>query len=114
MKEIVIDLKGKTLGRAAVEVANILIGKNEEDYASNKLPDVVVKIKNLALLKLDAKKMINNRYYTHSGYLGSLKEFSLQDMWDKDPFALFSKVVSGMLPKNKLQSRRIKKLQEIK
>jgi hypothetical protein len=63
MREIKIDLSGKSLGRAAVEVANALIGKGEVTYAPNIVPDVKVTIENLDQIKLDAKKLFNKKYY---------------------------------------------------
>lgn len=114
MKEIIIDLSNKSLGRGAVEVANALIGKAELDYAPNRVPDVKVVVQNLEKVKLDAKKLFSKKYYTHSGYLGSLKESTLEQMWEKDSFALFIKIVRGMLPKNKLTVERIKRIKVAK
>lgn len=114
MKEIIIDLDGKSLGRAAVEVANALIGKGEIDYAPNIVPDVSVIIKNMEKAKLDGKKIFSKKYYKHSGYLGSLKESTLGQMWEKDSFELFKKIVRGMLPKNKLTIERIKRIKVAK
>lgn len=110
MKEITVDLGGKVLGRACVEIANVLIGKNDPTYAPNVLPDVFVVIKNLDKMKIEPKKLIANKYYTHSGYLGSLKEMSLGEMLEKDRLALLKTVVAGMLPKNKLRPERIKRI----
>jgi len=114
MKEITIDLENKSLGRGAVEVANALIGKGEIDYAPNIVPNVKVVISNLEKAKIDAKKLFGKKYYTHSGYLGSLKESTLGQMWEKDSFALFIKIVRGMLPKNKLTVERIKRIKVAK
>lgn len=114
MTEIKIDLSGKPMGRAAVEVANALIGKGEETYAPNIVPDIRVTIENLDKIKLDAKKLFNKKYYSHSGYLGSLKESTLAQMWEKDSFGLFVRVVKGMLPKNKLTVERIKRIKVAK
>lgn len=111
MKEIIVELEGKSLGRAAVEVANALIGKSEVNYAPNSIPDVSVTLKNIDKMKLDAKKLVDKKYYTHSGYLGSLKEANLEQMWKKDSLALFIKIVKGMLPKNKLIGERVKRIQ---
>ncbi|OQA51970.1 MAG: 50S ribosomal protein L13 [candidate division WS2 bacterium ADurb.Bin280] len=110
MKEITIDVKGKVLGRAAVEIASALIGKSQADYAPNIIPDVTVKVVNAKDIKIDPKKSIANKYYTHSGYLGSLKERSLGEMLERDREKLIKIVVSGMLPKNKLRSQRLKRL----
>lgn len=114
MKDVKIDLTGKSLGRGAVEVAKILIGKNDENYAPNIIPDVSVTLENIDKIKLDSRKLVNEKYYTHSGYLGSLKEKTLQQMWDEDKIALFKKVVKGMLPKNKLTTERIKRIKVAK
>lgn len=107
MKEITFDLKGKSVGRAASEVAKILMGKNEVDFSPNKVSPVTIKIKNAGLLKMDISKMYKKKYYYHSGYLGNLREVPLKEEFEKSPNEFFVKVLGGMLPRNRLKKPRL-------
>jgi len=110
MKTVKINVKGKTLGRAASEAAKVLIGKDELSYSPNKIPDVELIIENVKLLTFEPKKAIKKTYYKHSGYLGKLKTMKAQTLIEKDPQSYFKKVVSGMLPNNKLKVARLKRM----
>lgn len=110
MKEHKIDITGQVLGRAASEVAKIIIGKDSPDYAPNKLSENKVIVVNIDKLYFSGRKAIQKKYYSHSGYIGSLKEKSLDDEFKADPKKLFTRTVKGMLPKNKLAKEMIKKL----
>jgi len=106
----IIDVKNKVLGRVATEVAKLLRGKHKANFSPNKdIGDFVV-IKNISDVKITGKKMKTKKYYHHSGYLGSLREISLEKMFEKSPAEVFKKAVWGMLPKNKLRARQIKRL----
>ncbi|MDP1538529.1 MAG: 50S ribosomal protein L13 [bacterium] len=105
-----IDATGKIMGRLAVEIAVLLRGKNKSDFAPYKdIGDVVI-VKNVTRLKFTGKKMEQKKYYRHSGYLGGLKEISLKKLFEKNPTEVFKKAVFGMLPKNKLRAKMIKRL----
>jgi len=54
--------------------------------------------------------MEQKKYYRHSGYLGGLKEISLKKLFEKNPTEVLKKAVFGMLPKNKLRAKMIKRL----
>lgn len=110
MIEHKINLTGLPMGRAASEVAKLIIGKNSPDYAPNKLSDAIVIVSNVDKLSFSGRKLIQKKYYTHSGYIGNLKEKSLEASFQEDPKKLFAKTVKGMLPKNRLGSQMIKKL----
>lgn len=109
--EYTIDVKGKSLGRAASEVAAILRGKNTPGFTSNKAPDVKVEILNVADIKISGNKMDQRDYKSFSGYPGGLKLTKMKEVVKKkgNEF-IFKKAVLGMLPKNKLQSIMIKNL----
>lgn len=98
------------LGRAASEVAKLIIGKNDPSYAPNKLSESVVTVVNVDKLSFSGRKLIQKKYYSHSGYIGNLKEKSLSDSFQDDPKKLFTQTVKGMLPKNRLGAQMIKKL----
>lgn len=105
-----VDLDGQTLGRAASNIAKILMGKHKADYAPHRdAGDFVVAI-NANKIKVTGQKLTQKIYYHHSGYDGNLKEFSLQVMMAKDPRKVIDHAVSGMLPKNKHRDLRLKRL----
>ncbi len=105
-----IDAANKVLGRLATEIAILLRGKNKTDFAPNKdIGDFVV-IKNIKKIKVTGKKFEKKIYYHHTGYLGGLKETPFKKLFKKDPGEVLKKAVFGMLPKNKLRAKQIKRL----
>lgn len=105
-----IDATDRILGRLAVEIAVLLRGKNNPDFVPYKESDVVVVVKNVDKLRVTGKKMEQKKYYRHSGYLGSLKEKPLKTFFAENPAKVLQEAVFGMLPKNKLRARVIKRL----
>ena len=105
-----IDASGKILGRLAVQIAVLLRGKQKPDFVLYKDMGDIVIIKNVAQLKFTGRKMEQKKYYRHSGYLGGLKEISLKELLAKNPAEVLKKAVFGMLPKNKLRAKMIKRL----
>jgi len=105
MKEFTIDAKGKSMGRVASEVSKLLQGKHLAEYAPNKLSGVTVHVTNLSQVRFTGRKLADKVYYKHTGYIGHVKETKLKDIFVKDPRLAFEKILSGMLPKNKLRSK---------
>ncbi|NOY35782.1 MAG: 50S ribosomal protein L13 [bacterium] len=109
--EIILDVKGKALGRAATEAAVILRGKNNTDFAPNRIPDIKLLVENIDKIKITGNKLKQKKYIRHSGYPGSLKTAAMEDVIDKKGTGyVFEKAVSGMLPKNKLRKQMLKNL----
>jgi len=109
-KTHIINASGKILGRLAAEIAVLLRGKHRQDFAPNKDAGDSVVIENVAGLKVSGKKMEQKKYFRHSGYLGSSKETPMKIIFQKDPAEVLKKAVFGMLPKNKLRAKMIKRL----
>jgi len=105
-----IDAADKVLGRLATEIAILLRGKNKPDFAPNKDIGGFVVVKNFNKIKITGKKLFQKIYYHHTGYLGGLKEISLKKLFEKNPTQVLKKAVFGMLPKNKLRAKQIKRL----
>lgn len=105
-----IDAADKVLGRLAVQVALLLRGKNKPGFAPNVDGGDIVKIKNVAKIKITGKKLEQKKYYRHSGYLGGLKATPLKDVFATKPEEVLKEAVLGMLPKNKLRAQMIKRL----
>lgn len=105
-----IDATGKVLGRLATQIARLLRGKHRPDFVPNKdLGDVVI-VKNINKIKITGKKIAQKKYYHYSGYPGGLKEKPLKTLIKENPAEVLKKAVYGMLPKNKLRARQIKRL----
>ncbi|QFR38689.1 50S ribosomal protein L13 [Candidatus Gracilibacteria bacterium 28_42_T64] len=109
-KWYVIDATGLTLGRLATQLAVILKGKNKASYAPHLDNGDYVVVTNCDKFKVTGKKMTDKMYHSHTGYLGGLKEISLEDLLVKKPQKALEFAVSGMLPKNKLRRHMISRL----
>ncbi|MEO0288769.1 MAG: 50S ribosomal protein L13 [candidate division WOR-3 bacterium] len=106
----IVDAKGKTLGRLSTKISTILMGKNKVTYQ----PDVDngdgVIVINAKDIKVTGNKLSNKKYYSHSGYIGNLKESTLKEMLEKNPSKIITLAVKRMLPKNKLGRRMLTRL----
>ena len=109
-KTHIIDATNQTLGRLASKIAVLLMGKEKTNFQYSVDTGDFVIVKNVSKIKVTGKKMKEKKYYSHSGYLGGLKEKKLIEVFQKDPAKLLRMVVMGMLPKNKLRKKRIKRL----
>ena len=107
---VLIDLEGAILGRAAVKVANMLRGKDKPVFTPHLDTGEHVIAINASGLKLTGRKIVQKRYYRYTGYPGGLREVSLADQMVKHPDAVFVSAVKGMLPKNRLGRKVMKKL----
>jgi len=109
-KWFVIDAENKTLGRMSTTIAKILMGKNKVTYQ----PDIDngdgVIIINAKKVRLTGAKFEDKMYYTHSGYIGNLKEKNLNEMMTKHPDKVILLSVKRMLPKNKLGRKMLTRL----
>tara|TARA_B100002019_G_scaffold291746_1_gene312807 strand:+ start:892 stop:1317 length:426 start_codon:yes stop_codon:yes gene_type:complete len=109
-KWYIMDCSGKTLGRLSVLVANILRGKNKPEYTPNSdVGDFVVLI-NAKNIKVTGNKSEDKIYYRHTGYPGGIKQINFKDQLAKNPEKIIRDSVKGMLPKNRLNRKIIKKL----
>ncbi len=105
-----VDLKDKILGRSAVKIAQLLAGKGKVltgDHLDN--GDFVVAI-NARDFIVTGKKLTDKIYYSHSGFPGGFKERTLAQMKEKDPRRVIEKAVKGMLPKDKHQQTKLRRL----
>ncbi|MEA1912435.1 MAG: 50S ribosomal protein L13 [candidate division WOR-3 bacterium] len=106
----IIDAKDKILGRLASRIAIILRGKHKPEFTPHIDNGDFVIVINADKVRLTGKKVEQKLYRHHSGYLGGLKEIPLSKKMEKDPEGVIIHAVSGMLPKNKLGRKMIKKL----
>jgi len=106
----VVDLKDQTLGRAATRIAMVLRGKHKPTFTPHQDCGDFVIVLNADKIKLGGNKWNDKMYRWHTGFPGGLKEFTADEMRDRDPTYMVRKAVWGMLPKNRLGRKIIKKL----
>lgn len=109
-KWYVVDAEGKTLGRLASEVANVLRGKNKPTYTPHIDTGDYVIVVNAEKIQVTGKKLDQKIYYHHSEYVGGMKEATLREMMQKKPEFVITHAVNGMLPKGPLGRQMLKKL----
>ncbi|MFO7891288.1 MAG: 50S ribosomal protein L13 [bacterium] len=109
-KWFIIDANNQILGRIASQIAHILKGKHKSEYAPHvDLGDNVIII-NAEKVKVTGKKSFDISYKRYSGYPGGLKNITYSHMKEKKPEFIIKHAVKGMLPKNILGRKMIKKL----
>lgn len=106
----VVDAQDKILGRLASQIANRLRGKHKPEYSPHMDNGDFVIVVNCDKVKVTGKKMLEKKYYRHSGWVGGLRETSLADMLAKHPTRVITHAVKGMLPRNRLGRAMLKKL----
>lgn len=106
----VLDGSGQSVGRLASQVAKLLLGKHRPYYVPYHDTGDHVVVLNCKQLRFSGRKWEQKHYYRHSGYVGGIKSISAADLFAKDPCEVLRRAVKGMLPKNKLQAKRLKKL----
>jgi len=105
-----IDAKNKILGRLASEIAQILQGKKNPKYEPRLVSGDRVFVKNYQGIKVTGKKFKEKIYYHHTGYVGHLKEKTMEQIFQRDPKRVLREAVRRMLPKNFLNAKRLKNL----
>jgi len=109
-KWYLVDAKDKVLGRLATQIAMRLRGKHKPIFTPYADTGDFVVVINADKVTLTGKKWANKIYYRHSGYIGGLKQISAKKLHEKKPEDILRFAVRGMLPKNSLGRRQLKKL----
>lgn len=104
------DVKDKTLGRVASEIATVLMGKSKPYFVSNLDCGDYVVVVNAKDIKVSGKKELQKKYSRHSGYPGGYREETLMELRKRAPGDIIRFAVLGMLPQNKLQDRMLTRL----
>jgi len=105
-----VDADGKTLGRLATEIARRLRGKHKAVYTPHVDTGDYIVVINAEKVKVTGNKAKDKIYYTHSGYMGGLKQINFEDLIQKAPERVIETAVKGMLPKNPLGRAMFRKL----
>ena len=106
----IVDVAGKILGRAATQIAVLLMGKDRPDFTPNVDNGAGVVVTNCDKITISGNKAEEKVYKRFSGYPGGQKTTVYKEMISKDPKHVLRHAVKGMLPKNKLGARMIKRL----
>ena len=105
-----VDAKGAVLGRLAAEIASRLQGKHNPLYTPHVDSGDWIVVINADKIVLTGRKLDQKQYYRHSGYIGGLKSTTARELQEKKPEDLIRFAVKGMLPKNRLGKKQLKKL----
>lgn len=106
----VVDAEGERLGRLASKIAGLLQGKHRPDYSRHQLSEDFVIVVNAAKIGVSGAKMTQKVYYRHSGYLGGMRTRTLEEMLARFPARVIELAVKGMLPRNRLGRRMLRRL----
>ncbi|MDD4356696.1 MAG: 50S ribosomal protein L13 [Smithellaceae bacterium] len=106
----VVDASGKVLGRLASEIALRLRGKHKAIYTPHVDTGDFIVVVNAEKIVLTGKKLTDKIYYSYSGYPGGLRETAAGKMLAEKPEKLIRLAVAGMMPKNNLGRKMLKKL----
>ena len=105
-----IDAKDQILGRVATQVAKLLLGKTKPDYTPNEVTGGKVVVTNVDRIRVTGKKPTDKIYYHHTGFPKGLRAESYENLFARKPTDVLKRAVSGMLPKNRLRTPRMKNL----
>lgn len=106
----VVDATGKTLGRLASEIAQVLRGKHKPTFSPNIDTGDFVVVVNCERVAVTGAKLDTVRYYRHSRYPGGLKSRTMRETLAHFPERVIYEAVRGMMPKTKLGRAQMKKL----
>lgn len=105
-----VDAKDKILGRLATRIASLLKGKDKASYSPHVDTGAGIVVINCEKIRVTGKKPQQKMYKRFSGYPGGLKLEKLESLLKRRPHEVLGHAVKGMLPKNKLGRRMIKRL----
>lgn len=105
-----VDASSMPLGKLAVVIADKLMGKSKVTYTPHIDNGDYVVVINAKKLVVTGDKMLQKKYYRHSGFPGGLTELRLEEVIEKNPAVAINAAVKGMLPKNKLAAGRMERL----
>lgn len=97
-----LDAQGQVLGRLAVRVAHLLIGKGKSSYTPHVLSGDYVVVTNASAVRVTGNKMKEKLYDHYTGYPGGRRVFTMEQLLERKPEEVLLRAVRGMLPKNRL------------
>jgi large subunit ribosomal protein L13 len=107
---VLVDASGKTLGRLATQIADILRGKRKPEYTPHiDVGDFVIVV-NAEKVAVTGNKREHKVYRRHSGYPGGLRSRTLGQMLERRPEEVIRLAVKGMVPRTRLGRAQLRKL----
>jgi large subunit ribosomal protein L13 len=106
----VVDADGKTAGRLAVVIANVLRGRNKPTYTPHVDTGAFVVVVNAEKIRLTGSKEEQKIYQDYSGYSSGRTETKAATVREKHPERIITQAVKGMLPTNRMSRQIIKRL----
>ena len=105
-----IDAEGKILGRLSSQIAKVLRGKTRPTFTPHIGSGDNVVVVNCEKIRLTGKKLQQKKRYYYTGYPGGLREIPYDKLMKTHPERIIQFAVKGMLPKNRLGRKLLKKL----
>jgi large subunit ribosomal protein L13 len=109
-KWYLVNAENRIVGRLASQIAIRLRGKHKPIFTPHADTGDFIVVINAEKVALTGSKWDNKLYYRYSGYVGGLKKISAKHLLEKKPGEVLRLAVRGMLPKNSLGRRQLKKL----
>lgn len=106
----VVDADGATLGRLATRIASTLRGKHKTAFTDHLDVGDAVIVVNASKIRVTGKKLQQKQYARHSGYPGGFRAETLERLLARRPEEVIRRAVRGMLPRNRLGDKMIRKL----
>ncbi len=106
----VVDAEGKTLGRLATQIADVLRGKRKPQYTPHIDTGDFVVVVNAEKIAVTGNKRTQKRYWRHSGYPGGIRSPTFEEMLGRRPEEILRIAVKGMMPRNRLARKQLTKL----
>lgn len=107
---VIVDAAEQTLGRLASQIADVLRGKHKAYFVPHLDCGDFVVVTNANQIKMTGRKWDQKTYHHHTSYIGGIKGVNALDLKNRFPERLIRFAVMGMLPKNKLRKKFLKKL----
>lgn len=105
-----IDAAGKVVGRLATQIAKMLMGKDKPSYVPHIDAGAIIKVKNVGKIEFTGKKWEQKVHFSTSNRPGGLKRKKVSTLRTEDPGEILKHAVKYMLPKNRTQNERMKRL----
>ncbi|MBK6827195.1 MAG: 50S ribosomal protein L13 [Chitinophagaceae bacterium] len=106
----VVDGTNQTVGRMCSRIASVLRGKTKPTYTPHVDTGDFIIVINAEKVVLTGDKLNQKMYDHYTGYPGGLKEETASNLQKRRPEMLIERAVKGMLPKNRLGRKMVKKL----
>jgi large subunit ribosomal protein L13 len=106
----ILDAKDQILGRLASRIAVVLRGRHRASFVPHWTTGDHIVVINVDKIAVSGSKMADKEYHRHTGYFGSLRTTTMEEMMAKDPTEVLYHAVKGMLPKNQTRDKLLTRL----